>query len=73
MMHIFIETGINIPAVLVSFDDGWTLKKEYLYKTGYYIMIIPELPFNINAYLLPFAIVIGICLILMTLFMVSYY
>ena len=28
-MNIFIETEINeISAVLISFDDGWTLKKK---------------------------------------------
>jgi len=55
-----LESGITIPAVLISYDDGLTLKREYLYTHKFYVMIIPELPFNINAYLLPFAIVIGI-------------
>jgi E3 ubiquitin-protein ligase RNF13 len=64
------ESGITIPAVLVSFDDGWTLKKEYLWDKGFYVMILPDLPFNLNAYLLPFAIVIGVCLLLMISFMV---
>jgi E3 ubiquitin-protein ligase RNF13 len=64
------ESGITIPALLVSFDDGWTLKKEYLWDKGFYVMIIPDLPFNLNAYLLPFAIVIGVCLLLMISFMV---
>ncbi|XP_054167506.1 E3 ubiquitin-protein ligase RNF13-like isoform X2 [Oppia nitens] len=64
------ENGVTIPALLISFEDGWTLKKEYLWTNGFYLMILPDLPFNLNAYLLPFAIVIAVCLILMISFMI---
>jgi E3 ubiquitin-protein ligase RNF13 len=64
------ENGFTIPALLISNEDGKTLKEEYLWNKGFFIMILPDLPFNLNAYLLPFAIVIGVCLLLMISFMI---
>jgi len=65
------ENGVTIPALLISFEDGWALKREYLWNKGFTLMILPDLPFNLNAYLLPFAIVIAVCLLLMISFMVN--
>ncbi|CAG2162326.1 unnamed protein product [Oppiella nova] len=64
------ENGVTIPALLISFEDGWALKREYLWNKGFTLMILPDLPFNLNAYLLPFAIVIAVCLLLMISFMI---
>lgn len=35
------------------------------------LLLTNELPFNINSYLLPFAIVVAICFAIMVVFMVS--
>jgi len=37
----------------------------------YMLLLTNELPFNINSYLLPFAIVVAICFAIMVVFMVS--
>lgn len=65
-----LDSQADIPAVLVANEDGITLRSQYLYDKGFYILLLPDLPFNLNAYLLPFAIVIGVCLLLMIAFLV---
>ena len=60
----------NIPAILISSEDGAMLNRSYLYQNGYYVIISPDLQFNLSAYLLPFAIVISVCLLLMITFMI---
>lgn len=60
----------QIPAVLISSEDGAIMNRSYLYHNGYYVILSPDLQFNLSAYLLPFAIVISVCLLLMITFMV---
>lgn len=64
--------GINIPSVFVGEDTGRYLIYNYLYNSSYYVVIDNDMPFNINTHLLlPFAIVVGICFLVMVIFMVS--
>lgn len=64
------STGIVIPSVFVSASSGMALK-SYTHPP-YFIVITGEAPFNIQTHLLiPFAIVVGICFIVMIIFMVS--
>ncbi|CAG0900688.1 unnamed protein product, partial [Cyprideis torosa] len=56
-----------IPSVSVGKDDGYILRDQFLFNTGHMIFITDEFPFNLNKYLLPFAIVVGICFIIMFL------
>lgn len=66
------STGINIPSVFVSESSGLMLKKVYA-DPKYFIVITGESPFNIQTHLLiPFAIVVGICFIVMIIFLVSF-
>ena len=63
--------GIEIPAVFVGELTGLILKGNYLYNNLYFVLINDELPFNINTHLLlPFAIVVGLCFLIMVIFMV---
>lgn len=65
------STNITIPAVFVSEFAGSLLKNVYSYQEDYFILI-NDLPININTHLLlPFAIVVGICFLVMVTFMVS--
>ena len=65
--------GIYIQSVFVGQQAGTLLKDHYLYGSDYYIVINDDLPFNINTHLLlPFAIVVGICFLIMVIFMVSF-
>ncbi|XP_014606357.1 PREDICTED: E3 ubiquitin-protein ligase RNF13-like isoform X2 [Polistes canadensis] len=63
--------GIQIPSVFVSELTGLIIKENYLYDQLYFILINDDLPFNINTHLLlPFAIVVGICFLVMVIFMI---
>lgn len=65
------STGINIPSVFVSESKG-TLLRELYANPDYFVIINNEIPFNIQTHLLlPFAIVVGICFVVMIIFMVS--
>lgn len=65
--------GILIPSVFVSDITGIVIKENYLYDQQYFVVINDDLPFNINTHLLlPFAIVVGICFLIIVIFMVSY-
>jgi len=65
--------GILIPSVFVSDITGVVIKENYLYDQQYFVLINDDLPFNINTHLLlPFAIVVGICFLIIVIFMVSY-
>lgn len=64
--------GIYIPSVFVGEEAGMVLKEDYQYEDGYFVVINDEVPFNINTHLLlPFAIVVAICFLVMVVFMVS--
>lgn len=62
--------GILIPSVFVSEITGLIIKKNYLYDQLYFVLINDESPFNITHVLLPFAIVVGICFLVMFTFMI---
>ncbi|CAH2069051.1 unnamed protein product, partial [Iphiclides podalirius] len=63
--------GITIPSVFVSDLAGIILSEQYLYtSTHYYIMVNGELPYNINSLLVPFAVVVVLCLIVILIFMI---
>ncbi|XP_012526293.1 E3 ubiquitin-protein ligase RNF13 [Monomorium pharaonis] len=63
--------GIMIPSVFVSDITGVVIKENYLYDQLYFVLINDDLPFNINTHLLlPFAIVVGICFLIIVIFMI---
>ncbi|KAJ6218102.1 hypothetical protein RDWZM_009259 [Blomia tropicalis] len=64
------HSNTSIPAVLVSHEDGELLNNRYNSTSGYMIYITPDIPPNLSYYLLPFAIVIGVCLLLTISFMI---
>ncbi|KAH9505940.1 E3 ubiquitin-protein ligase rnf13 [Dermatophagoides farinae] len=55
----FEHLNISIPAVLVSHEDGQTLRSNFLYESGFRLYITSEIPPNFSYYLIPFAIIIG--------------
>lgn len=62
--------NVIIPAVFIGQDDAIMIVEEFLYNTGYKLVITDDLPFNLQNYLLPFAITIGICFLVMLTFMI---
>ncbi|XP_053601035.1 E3 ubiquitin-protein ligase RNF167 isoform X2 [Plodia interpunctella] len=63
--------GITIPSVFVSDSAGFMLMDLYNYTSGYYVMVNDDIPFNINTHLLlPFAVVVVLCLVIILISMV---
>jgi len=62
--------NVMIPAVFIGQDDAMMIMQNFLYNTGYKLVITDDLPFNLQNYLLPFAITIGICFLVMLTFMI---
>merc|ERR1712156_35664 len=57
-----------IPSVFVGHTDGTKLMAHYTYEKArgaFVVRLTDNQPFDINAYLLPFAIVVGICFTIM--------
>lgn len=64
------KLGIIIPSVFVSETTGRILEELYC-NPNYFVIINSEMPFNFNSTLLiPFAIVVGVCFIVMVIFIV---
>ncbi|ODN03499.1 E3 ubiquitin-protein ligase RNF13 [Orchesella cincta] len=58
---------LMIYATFIGEYDGWMLK-NYTFPSPFFLRIRNE--FSVNSYLLPFAVIVGICIIVMLLFMV---
>ena len=60
-----------IPSVFVGKRSGERIKSTYNYtSTQFVVKLTDDTPFDINNYLLPFAIVVGICFIIMLAIMI---
>ncbi|VTJ89988.1 Hypothetical predicted protein, partial [Marmota monax] len=56
---------IDIPSVFIGESPGNSLKDEFTYKKGGHIILVPEFSLPPEYYLIPFFIIVDICLILM--------
>jgi len=69
VMGVEDPSQIIIYSTFVGEYDGMLLKNfSYFNRKGYYVRIQDE--FNINVYIWPFAVVVGLCFIVMIFFMV---
>jgi len=60
------DADVLIPSVFVGKTDGEKLLKAFSYPNQhFYVRITENPPFDINSYLLPFAVVVGICFLIM--------
>ncbi|CAG0915552.1 unnamed protein product [Notodromas monacha] len=57
-----------IPSMFIGADDGMLLQRYE--STEFLVYLTDELPFDLNKYLLPFAIVVGVCFFILLVFMV---
>ncbi|KAJ8409402.1 hypothetical protein AAFF_G00228030 [Aldrovandia affinis] len=62
---------INIPSVFVGEETANSLKEDYTYDKGGHVILMPDFSLPIEYYLIPFLIIVGICLILIIVFMVT--
>nr|XP_053641579.1 E3 ubiquitin-protein ligase RNF13-like isoform X1 [Cherax quadricarinatus] len=65
-----LSEKVSIPSVFIGQEDAFMIIENFLYDKGYILEITDDLPFNLQNYLVPFAITIGICFIVMLTFMV---
>ncbi|XP_055320884.1 E3 ubiquitin-protein ligase RNF13 [Sitodiplosis mosellana] len=65
------DDGIDIPSMFVGEQTGRIIMVNYLYDNGFVLVLNDDLPFNINTHLIvPFAIVVALCFIVMIGFMI---
>ncbi len=54
-----------IPSVFIGYTDAQILLDRYVDNDSYQLLLTDDDSFDVNAYLLPFAIVVGICFLVM--------
>uniref|UniRef100_A0A3Q1JSK7 E3 ubiquitin-protein ligase RNF13 n=1 Tax=Anabas testudineus TaxID=64144 RepID=A0A3Q1JSK7_ANATE len=62
---------IDIPSVFVSEKTANSLKEDYTYDKGGHVVLMPDFSLPLEYYLIPFLIIVGICLILIVVFMIT--
>ncbi|XP_070688077.1 E3 ubiquitin-protein ligase RNF13 [Pempheris klunzingeri] len=62
---------IDIPSVFVSEETANSLKEDYAYDKGGHVVLMPDFSLPLEYYLIPFLIIVGICLILIVVFMIT--
>lgn len=62
---------IVIPSVFVGEETANALKDDYLYDKGGHLVLMPDFSLPLEYYLIPFLIIVGICLILIVVFMIT--
>ncbi|XP_069069471.1 E3 ubiquitin-protein ligase RNF13 isoform X2 [Pleurodeles waltl] len=62
---------IDIPSVFIGEASANSLKDEFTYERGGHIVLLPEWSLPLEYYLIPFLIIVGICLILIVIFMIT--
>ncbi|XP_014311285.1 PREDICTED: E3 ubiquitin-protein ligase RNF13 isoform X3 [Myotis davidii] len=62
---------IDIPSVFIGESSANSLKDEFTYERGGHIILVPEFSLPLEYYLIPFLIIVGICLILIVIFMIT--
>ncbi|XP_056459796.1 E3 ubiquitin-protein ligase RNF13 [Gadus chalcogrammus] len=62
---------IDIPSVFISEETANSLKEDYSYEKGGHVVLMPDFSLPLEYYLIPFLIIVGICLILIVVFMIT--
>ncbi|XP_062251679.1 E3 ubiquitin-protein ligase RNF13 [Platichthys flesus] len=62
---------IDIPSVFVGVDTANSLKEGYTYDKGGHVVLMSDFSLPLEYYLIPFLIIVGICLILIIVFMIT--
>ncbi|KAL1023342.1 hypothetical protein UPYG_G00039470 [Umbra pygmaea] len=68
---VTILKQIDIPSVFVSEETANVLKEDYTYDKGGHVVLMPDFSLPLEYYLIPFLIIVGICLILIVVFMIT--
>ncbi|CAF92164.1 unnamed protein product, partial [Tetraodon nigroviridis] len=70
-LEVDVMKQIDIPSVFVSEETANSLKGGYLYDKGGHLVLMPDFSLPLEYYLIPFLIIVGICLILIVVFMIT--
>uniref|UniRef100_A0A671RCR2 RING-type E3 ubiquitin transferase n=1 Tax=Sinocyclocheilus anshuiensis TaxID=1608454 RepID=A0A671RCR2_9TELE len=62
---------IDIPSVFIGEEAANSLKEDYIYGKGGHVILMPDFSLPLEYYLIPFLIIVGICLILIVVFMIT--
>ncbi|XP_030647447.1 E3 ubiquitin-protein ligase RNF13 [Chanos chanos] len=62
---------IDIPSVFIGEETANSLKEDYIYEKGGHVILMPDFSLPLEYYLIPFLIIVGICLILIVVFMIT--
>ncbi|XP_059196791.1 E3 ubiquitin-protein ligase RNF13 [Centropristis striata] len=62
---------IDIPSVFVSEETANSLREDFAYDKGGHVVLMPDFSLPLEYYLIPFLIIVGICLILIVVFMIT--
>lgn len=62
---------IDIPSVFIGEEAANSLKEDYIYEKGGHVTLMPDFSLPLEYYLIPFLIIVGICLILIVVFMIT--
>lgn len=65
------EGKVGIPSAFIGESDGIYLKQTFSGELKYFIVIDNSSPVNVNMFLLPFAVVVGVCFLLMLVFIIA--
>ncbi|XP_078114936.1 E3 ubiquitin-protein ligase RNF13 [Sander vitreus] len=62
---------IDIPSMFVSEVTATSLKEDFTYDKGGHVVLMPDFSLPLEYYLIPFLIIVGICLVLIVVFMIT--
>ncbi|XP_029471353.1 E3 ubiquitin-protein ligase RNF13 isoform X1 [Rhinatrema bivittatum] len=62
---------IDIPSVFIGETSANSLKNDFAFEKGGHIVLLPEVSLPLEYYLIPFLIIVGICLVLIVIFMIT--
>lgn len=62
---------IDIPSVFIGESSARILQEQFTWDKGAHLRLIPEDTMPLEYYLIPFLIIVGICLVLIVIFMIT--